>query len=266
MDFSSNHKKFSHFIVIAEKTTPPKGFSLLSRTADSEQKAWRKRQLSYKLSKRGIATQAITDIILCSKLKIAPQGFKMAGDLNGILICYKTATQPTRLPPPVPSLSPTATNNSKPSSSSSSATSNSEVEKALNRLNLNGVGGINGRYPKQPLPPVPAAEDHDYEEIQSSYQIKSPQRPAPKPPVINNVCIGTNTSGHSVGTLGTYNELEGVPFVINALLKPPHENQILPLPKLSDFALKKDLEYDFYLERQTLCIMKSAASKNPFFK
>uniref|UniRef100_A0A1B0G200 Multivesicular body subunit 12A n=1 Tax=Glossina morsitans morsitans TaxID=37546 RepID=A0A1B0G200_GLOMM len=260
-------------IVIAEKTTPPKGFSLLSRTADSEQKAWRKRQLSYKLSKRGIATQAITDIILCSKLKIAPQGFKMAGDLNGILICYKTATQPTRLPPAVPSLSPTATNNSKPSSSSSSATSNSEVEKALNRLNLNGGGGggggggINGRYPKQPLPPVPAAEDHDYEEIQSSYQIKSPQRPAPKPPVINNVCcIATNTSGHSVGTLGTYNELEGVPFVINALLKPPHENQILPLPKLSDFALKKDLEYDFYLERQTLCIMKSAASKNPFFK
>lgn len=65
--------------VIAEKIAPPKEFSLLSRSADTEVKAWRKRQIAYKLSKRGTVTQAVTDIILCSKLKIAPDGFKLAG-------------------------------------------------------------------------------------------------------------------------------------------------------------------------------------------
>ena len=67
------------FRVIAEKVPAPKEFSLLSRTADSEQKAWRKRQIAYKLTRRGTVTQAVTDIILCSKLKIAPEGFKLAG-------------------------------------------------------------------------------------------------------------------------------------------------------------------------------------------
>lgn len=65
--------------VIAEREMPPEGFSLLSRTADSEQKAWRKRQIAYKLSKRGSVSQAVTDIILCSKMKMAPTGFQLAG-------------------------------------------------------------------------------------------------------------------------------------------------------------------------------------------
>lgn len=153
------------------------------------------------------------------------------------------------------------------------------MEKALNRLNLNN----GSRNPKQPLPPVPNAEEHDYEEIQQSYQINSPLRPAPRPPATH-----STSSGHSIGTLGTYTDVEGVPFVINPLLKSNKQNevwrnvkicknvfsivavfllfQLSTLPQLSDFALKKDLDYDFQLERQTLCAMKSSASKNPFFK
>ncbi|KAI8115350.1 Multivesicular body subunit 12A [Lucilia cuprina] len=237
--------------VIAEKVAPPKEFSLLSRTADTEQKAWRKRQIAYKLSKRGTVTQAVTDIILCSKLKIAPEGFKLAGDINGILICYKTGAIPVRLPPPVPGLTPQI-------GCTSATNGSSEVEKALNRLNLHNAtaAGQALRNPKQPLPPVPHAEEHDYEEIQHSYQINSPQRPAPKPPV--------NTS-HSLGTLGAYTDVEGVPFVINPMLKSTNQNVYSTLPQLSDFVVKKDLDYDFQLERQTLCTMKSSASKNPFF-
>lgn len=98
---------------------PPKEFSLLSRTADTDQKAWRKRQIAYKLSKRSTVVQAVTDVILCSKQKIAPDGFKLAGDINGVLVCYKTGAIPVRLPPPVPG-------------------SSCEVEQALNRLNLHG--------------------------------------------------------------------------------------------------------------------------------
>ncbi|XP_068154530.1 multivesicular body subunit 12B [Drosophila tropicalis] len=152
--------------VIAEKVPPPKEFSLLSRTADSDQKAWRKRQIAYKLSKRGSVTQAVTDIILCSKLKIAPDGFKLAGDINGILICYKTGAIPMRLPPPVPA------------SASLASGAVCEAEQALNRLNLQGQRNSRG-----PLPQLPTEnQDHDYEEIQAHYQINSPQRPAPPRP------------------------------------------------------------------------------------
>uniref|UniRef100_A0A0A1XKX0 Multivesicular body subunit 12A n=1 Tax=Zeugodacus cucurbitae TaxID=28588 RepID=A0A0A1XKX0_ZEUCU len=240
--------------VIPEKTQPPKEFSLLSRTADTEQKAWRKRQIAYKLTKRGNVTQAVTDIILCSKLKVAPEGFKLAGDINGVLICYKTSAIPIRSPPPVPL--PLANGGSMGNISNGS----SEVEKALNRLNLSGGGGNWSGPPNQPLPPVPS--DHDYEEIQTSYQIKSPQRPAPRPP--NTAHCATNTSGHSVGTLGAYSEVEGVPFVINPMLKRMADSELPTLPQIAD--VLKGLEYDFQLERQILCTMKSSASKNPFFK
>lgn len=66
--------------------------------------------------------------------------------------------------------------------------------------------------------------DHDYEEIQTSYQIKSPQRPAPRPP--NTANCATNTSGHSVGTLGAYSEVEGVPFIINPMLKRMTDSEV----------------------------------------
>lgn len=51
----------------------------MTRTYDSEQKAWRKKQLCYKLSKKRLVTHAVTDIILCSKTKQPPQGFVNAG-------------------------------------------------------------------------------------------------------------------------------------------------------------------------------------------
>ncbi|XP_022220032.2 multivesicular body subunit 12A [Drosophila obscura] len=231
--------------VIADKTTPPKEFSLLSRTADSDQKAWRKRQIAYKLSKRGTVTQAVTDIILCSKLKVAPDGFKLAGDINGVLICYKTGTIPVRLPPPVP-----------PVAGSSGAF---EVEQALNRLNLQGQ-----RHSRGPLP-QPPTEHHDYEEIQANYQISSPQRPAPPRPAGPSAVGGGRATYGGTGTLGTYTELEGVPFVMDVRLQRSQPGTDLPiLPELT--TLLRSLDYDFQLERQVLCTMKSSASKNPFFK
>lgn len=65
--------------VLTDKFNPPKGFSLLNRTADSEQKAWKKKQLCYKLVNLRETNVAVTDIIVCSRLKKAPEGFKLAG-------------------------------------------------------------------------------------------------------------------------------------------------------------------------------------------
>ncbi|EDV38562.1 uncharacterized protein Dana_GF19522 [Drosophila ananassae] len=232
--------------VIAEKTQPPKEFSLLSRTADSDQKAWRKRQIAYKLSKRGTVTQAVTDIILCSKLKVAPDGFKLAGDINGVLICYKTGAIPVRMPPPLPA--------------GNGAGATCEVEQALNRLNMQGQRNSRG-----PLP-QPPTEHHDYEEIKANYQINSPQRPAPPRPATAAASAsgGKGTYG-GTGTLGTYTELEGVPFVMDVRLQRNQTGTEIPtLPEIS--TILKNLDYDFQLERQILCTMKSSASKNPFFK
>jgi len=45
----------------------------------TDQKAWRKRQLCYKLARREQATSAVTDIIIMGRSKRAPMGFSFAG-------------------------------------------------------------------------------------------------------------------------------------------------------------------------------------------
>lgn len=66
-------------LVFSEKSIPPTGCSILTKTADTEQKAWRKKQLGYKLVNKNLTRTAITDIIVCSRLKKAPEGFQFAG-------------------------------------------------------------------------------------------------------------------------------------------------------------------------------------------
>lgn len=64
--------------VIGEKETKIP-FTALTRTVDSDAKAWRKKQLVFKLVKRDTIAEAITDVILCSKSKYAPQDYIAAG-------------------------------------------------------------------------------------------------------------------------------------------------------------------------------------------
>lgn len=66
-------------IVLSDKSLPPEGYSILSRTVDSDQKAWRKKQLGYRMVNRKTVKQAVTDIIVCSRLKKAPEGFILSG-------------------------------------------------------------------------------------------------------------------------------------------------------------------------------------------
>lgn len=68
--------------------------------------------------------------------------------------------------------------------------------------------------------PAATTEHHDYEEIQAHYQVNSPQRPAPPRPASMAATSTGRTAGYGgTGTLGTYTELEGVPFALNAMLK-----------------------------------------------
>ena len=67
------------------------GFISIKNTSDTNQKAWRKKQLVYKLSKTEAVQECITDIIILTKYRTAPEGFIYLGELEKVHICYKAA-------------------------------------------------------------------------------------------------------------------------------------------------------------------------------
>lgn len=150
--------------VCGERELPGEGFSILTRTADSEHKAWRRRQICYRLAKRGSVKEAVTDIILCSKMKTAPDGFTMAGEINGVTVCYKVGPIAHRPPPSIPIEQPTTIH---------------ELENNLYYMNIQNASNIqnsNGKADK-------SNNNDDYEILQTSYRLSPPKRMAPKPPV-----------------------------------------------------------------------------------
>lgn len=80
---SKSEGSSDHFVetvkIIGEKETPPLGFCTLQKTADTETRAWRKKQIVYKLGHRESVQEVVTDVLLCSKSKNAPQDYISAG-------------------------------------------------------------------------------------------------------------------------------------------------------------------------------------------
>lgn len=175
------------FRICGERELPGEGYSLLSRTADTEHKAWRKKQIAYKLSKRGTITQAITDIILCSKLKVAPQGFNLAGEINGISICFKVGPVTHRPPPSIPTTTP-------------NGKSIQDIENGLHYVNIS----------KSPNNDLNSKKliDNDYEIISPNYKFPQPHLQS------------KSSFTLKCGTLGYLTALDGVPFNINPQIKP----------------------------------------------
>ncbi|CAG9764263.1 unnamed protein product [Ceutorhynchus assimilis] len=207
-------------IVLNEKTVPPKGFSLLNRTADSQQKAWKKKQLCYRLVNQKELKTAITDIIVCSRLKKAPTGFSFAGEINGVTVCYKMGNSESN---------PNSPPDRPPKSSS---------------LNSNNV------YPA-------LGNDDDYEILRTpgpgGY---GPIRPAPKPPAPISPAHPALQHQMSTHTLGnsSYSGLEGVPFTVNPkFLVSGSNNNPFQVPKIKIKTMQQILteyDYPFTIERQ----------------
>jgi len=80
--------------VVNEKDQPAPGFTLLDKTCDSSEKALKKKQLSIKMVPREGATNAICDLLFMSKAKRAPEGYTLAGDINGLALCFKLGNIP----------------------------------------------------------------------------------------------------------------------------------------------------------------------------
>lgn len=194
--------------VIGEKDMPPIGYSMLNRTRDSESKAWRKKQIVYKVARRQGVVEAITDIILCTKTKLAPNGFQSAGEINGVLICYKSGPLAHRPPPDVPK-------------SPALNTTSDSLGAALENLNINLTNSL---YPSSPGVGY-LSGSNDYENI------VSPKRPAPRPPVINGTLGGTNT------------DADGIPFVLNPSLNNKPEFQVNHIKVFQNLFISLNLFY-----------------------
>lgn len=65
------------------------GFISIKNTTDTNQKAWRKKQLVYKLGKTDNVKEYITDIVVLTKYKNPPEGFMYLGELEKMHVCYK---------------------------------------------------------------------------------------------------------------------------------------------------------------------------------
>ncbi|XP_024940069.1 multivesicular body subunit 12A isoform X2 [Cephus cinctus] len=214
--------------IISERENPPEGFCLIARTVDSAQKAWRKRQLCYKVTNRDSCAKAITDIIVCSRIKKAPAGFMYAGEINGVIICYKTGTV---------------------SNGNSSLQSYANINSFQN-ISPNSSNGTPSRIPPErpPKPKFAPKPPNDYEVLSPNARIK-PTRPAPRPPV--SMLPG---SLPIYGTLPGSSDLDGVPFILNNILSLHVDSTTNKLPVIktrSQKELDQDYFYDFRAERET---------------
>lgn len=79
-------------IIATNENLANEGFISIKNTSDTNQKAWRKKQLVYKLSKTEAVAECITDIIILTKYnRRPPEGFVYLGELERVHICYKAA-------------------------------------------------------------------------------------------------------------------------------------------------------------------------------
>lgn len=226
--------------IIGEKDMPPDGYGLIPKTMDTDAKAWKKRQICYKLSRRNLALSAVTDIILLSKSKKAPEGFSLAGDINGLAVCFKTihdlGQHNNNPPPPVLgySLNPKGTPPPPPQPSNNLYPNMSSPNQSGDYVNL--------LRPKRPAPSPPVSSPPTVAPISGSVPPVPPRSPLP--------------AASSYATLKVHEGLEGVPFVLHPslLLIASRGASIGTIPVIKKKTLEeldREYTYDFRLERQS---------------
>lgn len=76
-------------IISSSENLANEGFISIKNTTDTNQKAWRKKQLVYKLGKTDNLSEYITDIVVLTKFKSLPEGFVYLGELEKVHVCFK---------------------------------------------------------------------------------------------------------------------------------------------------------------------------------
>jgi len=196
----------------------PSGFAAIEFCADSKsflgEKALRKKQLCIRTMPRESAVDAVNDVIVLAKLKKPPTGYSLAGEVDGLLICYKYGT----IPADFPGVRPEGAANVYP--------------------NLPyPIHPLSHATPNQPIPGTPTEA--------GGYQRQS----APAP--VNAAGYSTLDRQYSVAAkLG----IEGVPFELSHLLTGnDNQRRDLPyLKPASADRLESEFNYEFLVEQTVL--------------
>ncbi|KAL6258363.1 hypothetical protein P5V15_010316 [Pogonomyrmex californicus] len=241
-------------VVINERDTPPEGYSMISYTVDSRQKAWRKKQVCYKIRNKDLCVKAVTDIIICSRIihkdsKLAPIGFSAAGIINGVRVCYKTVDIINVDSQSYVNIDLLQSSSPNPSN----GTSYKRVPERPPKPKFSPKSQVNGIYPhiSNAANKDDDLGDRDYEVLSPNARIR-PTRPAPQPPISTPPTVASTPI---YGTLPGSSDLDGVPFVLNPRLTTNHldpANNKLPVIKVwTQKDLDREFFYDFRAERET---------------
>ncbi|GBP08271.1 Multivesicular body subunit 12B [Eumeta japonica] len=260
-------------IVVGERDTPPPGYGVAGRAG--------KRRLCTRLAHRTRhpTNATVTDIIVCSRMRNAPDGFMLAGEINGKVVCYKLS----------------GTNDGAPVA---------DYENVISQTpDSNRIRSAPERPPKltslvTELNGLNLKTDDDYEALSPTYNINKPSRPAPRPPSAKSplpsgpkspqtpsfksppsapgsrspIAPQRHKKGpqplprNSYQTLGGYNGMEGVPFVLNSKLRGVPSDSLTRLPVIkrrTKYELDRDYCYNFTAERQTSFCLQSKTGFDP---
>lgn len=80
--------------VISDKEAVPSSFICLDFTVDTKEKALKKKYLCARFTPRNQAIDAVSNIIVLGKTRRPPRGYSQAGEIDGMLICFKVTTIP----------------------------------------------------------------------------------------------------------------------------------------------------------------------------
>jgi len=80
--------------VISDKEAVPTSFVCIDFTADSKERALKKKFLCARFASRNDSLDAVTDVVVLAKSRRAPKSYTLAGEVDGMLICFKVSTIP----------------------------------------------------------------------------------------------------------------------------------------------------------------------------
>ncbi|CAD5212438.1 unnamed protein product [Bursaphelenchus okinawaensis] len=109
------HEVITDLSVISEKEAVPTNFVCIDYTADTKERALKKKFVCVRFTPRSDALDALTDVIVHTRHRKPPKGYTLAGEVDGAYICFRVQTIPEnygvkqRNPQPslYPSLDPT---------------------------------------------------------------------------------------------------------------------------------------------------------------
>uniref|UniRef100_A0A0R3S298 MABP domain-containing protein n=1 Tax=Elaeophora elaphi TaxID=1147741 RepID=A0A0R3S298_9BILA len=81
--------------VVKDSDPIPMGFIAIDYTADSKEKALRKKYLCVRTVARDAVVDAVGEIVLLSKMRKPPKNYSSAGEVDGVLICFKHIVIPS---------------------------------------------------------------------------------------------------------------------------------------------------------------------------